>query len=282
MNCQTKLFLANKLFTYLSIYMSRFIKIIFSSFLLFCSVIVFGQSLPERPNPPRLVNDFTKTLTPDQIQALEDKLVALDVSTSTQIAVVIVPTVNGATIADYNVELIRKWGVGSKKNNNGVILLIAKDDRTLDITVGYGLEGALTDATAKSIIDDIIVPSFKGSDYYRGIDQGTDAIVQAVKGQYNTPRAKTATGKSGNKIGFFIIIIIIILLVSRGGGRGGGGTFMSRRGQTGIAEAMLWSTLLGGGRGGGGSDWGGGGSGGGGFGGFGGGGGGGGGASGSW
>jgi len=260
--------------------MSRFIKIIFSSFLLFCSVIVFGQSLPERPNPPKLVNDFTKTLTPDQIQALENKLVALDDSTSTQIAVVIVPSVNGATIADYNVELIRKWGVGSKKNNNGIILLIAKDDRVLDITVGYGLEGALTDATAKSIIDDIIVPSFKGNDYYRGIDQGTDAIVLAVKGQYKEPRAKSSSKGSGSSLFFVIIAIVVIILLSRGGGRGGGNSFMSRRGQTGIGEALLLSTLFGGGgRGGGG--WGGGG-GGGGFGGFGGGGGGGGGASGSW
>lgn len=262
--------------------MSRFIKIIFSFILLFCSVALFGQTLPERPNPPKLVNDFTKTLTPEQIDALERKLVALDDSTSTQIAVVIVPSVNGATISDYNIELLRKWGVGNKKNNNGIILLIAKDDRVLDITVGYGLEGALTDATAKSIIDDIIVPSFKGSDYYRGIDQGTDAIVQAVKGQYKEPRAKSSGKSGGNGMFFIIIIIIIIFLLSRGGGRGNGGSFMSRRGQTGIAEAMLWSTLFGGGgRGGGGGDWGGGG-GGGGFGGFGGGSGGGGGASGSW
>ena len=279
MNCRTKLFLANKLFTQHN--MSRFIKIIFSAFLLFFSVRLFGQALPERPNPPRLVNDFTKTLTPEQVNALESKLVALDNTTSTQIAVVIVPSVNGATSADYNVGLLRKWEVGSKKNNNGVILLIAKDDRKLDITVGYGLEGALTDAQSKSIIDDIIVPSFKGSDYYRGIDQGTDAIVQAVKGQYKIPRATSTTGKSGSRIGFFIIIIVIILLISRGSGRGGGGTFMSRRGQTGIGEALLLSTLFGGG-GRGGGDWGGGGGGGGGFGGFGGGSGGGGGASGSW
>ena len=244
-------------------------------------MVVFGQTLPERPNPPKLVNDYTNTLTADQVQGLEDKLVALDNATSTQIAVVILPTVNGATIADYNVELLRKWGVGGK-NNNGVILLIAKDEKKLDITVGYGLEGSLTDATSKSIIDDIIVPNFKGNDYYRGIDQGTDAIVQAVKGQYKEPR-KTSSGKSGGSgIFFIIIIIIVILLLSRGGGRGGGGTFMSRRGQTGIAEAMLWSTLFGGGGSGGGGGWSGGGGGGGGFGGFGGGSGGGGGASGSW
>lgn len=261
--------------------MNRFFKISFTLLLLFNSAFVWAQTYPERPNPPRLVNDYTNTLTSEQVQALESKLVMLDDSTSTQIAVVIVLSVNGATIADYNVGLLRKWGVGTK-TNNGVILLIAKDDRTLDITVGYGLEGALTDATSKSIIDDIIVPNFKGSDYYRGIDLGTDAIMDAVRGQYNSPRAKSS-GKAGNSIGFFIIIIIIILLVSRGGRGGGGGTFMSRRGQTGIGQALLINTLLGGlGRGGGGGDWGGGGGGGGGFGGFGGGSGGGGGASGSW
>ena len=262
--------------------MNRFIKIVFTVLLLGNVVTGFAQTYPERPNPPRLVNDFTNTLTADQVQALESKLVMLNDSTSTQIAVVIVPSVNGATIADYNVGLLRKWGVGTK-NNNGVILLIARNDRTLDITVGYGLEGALTDATAKSIIDDVIVPNFKGNDYYRGIDNGTDAIMQAVRGQYNSPRAKSSSGKGGNRIVFFIIIIIIISLISRGGGGSGGGTFMSRRGQTGIGQALLLNTLLGGlGRGGGGGDWGGGGGGSGGFGGFGGGSGGGGGASGSW
>lgn len=277
MNCLTKLFLVNR-GPHKYKYMNRSIKIFFT-FLLFCCVtIVSAQTYPERPTPPRLVNDFTNTLTAEQVQSLESKLVMLDDSTSTQIAVVIVPSVNGATIADYNVELLRKWGVGTK-NNNGVILLIAKNDRTLDITVGYGLEGSLTDATSKSIIDDIIVPNFKGSDYYRGIDLGTDAIVQAVKGKYNSPREKTGSGKRGNSLIFIIIIIIIISLLFRGGGRGGGGTFMSRRGQTGIGEALLLSTLFGGG-GRGGGDWGGGG--GGGFGGFGGGSGGGGGSSGSW
>lgn len=256
-------------------------KKIFLSSLLLCTTFLYAQKMPDRPNPPRLVNDFTNTLTPDQIQTLEKKLVDLDNATSTQIAVVLVANTYGTTISDYNVELLRKWGVGTKKDNNGVVLLIAKDDRKLDIAVGYGLEGALPDATAKSIIDDVIVPSFKGNDYYRGIDQGTDAIVQAVKGQYNAPRSKSS-GKGGSSIIFFIIVVIVIIIISSGGGRKGGGTFMSRRGQTGIADAVIWSLLLGGGGrgGGGGGDWGGGG--GGGFGGFGGGGGGGGGASGSW
>ncbi len=240
------------------------------------------ELLKPRTGKQALVNDFANILTPDQKQALENKLVALDDSTSTQISVVIVPTIGSYNISDYNVELGRAWGVGGKQNNNGVVLLIAKEDRKLDITVGYGLEGALPDVTSKSIIDDIIVPNFKGNDYYRGIDEGTDAIIAAVKGEYNTPRAKSGNG--GIPIGkiIFIIIIILFLLLSSGGGNNKGGSFMSRRG----AMPFILGNLLGsGGRGGGGFGGGGGGfggGGGGGFGGFGGGSFGGGGSSGSW
>jgi uncharacterized protein len=111
-------------------------KIFLFSFLLLITVVLFAQQLPDRPNPPRLVNDFTNTLTADQIKTLENKLVALDDATSTQIAVVILPSTNGSTIADYNLALLRKWELGSKKNNNGVVLLVAKNDRKLDISVG--------------------------------------------------------------------------------------------------------------------------------------------------
>ncbi len=258
-------------------------KIFLFSFLLLTNVALVAQQLPDRPNPPRLVNDFTNTLTAEQIQTLENKLVALDDATSTQIAVVIIPSTNGSTIADYNLALLRKWEVGSKKNNSGVVLLVAKKDRKLDISVGYGLEGSLTDATSKSIIDNIIVPNFKGDDYYRGIDQGVDAIVQAVQGKYNDKRDRSSGG-GGGMLFFIIILLILFFIMSRKGG-GGGGTFMSRRGQRGIADAIFWNTILNSGRGGGWSGGSGGGGwsgGGGGFGGFGGGSGGGGGASGDW
>jgi uncharacterized protein len=236
--------------------------------------------LKPRTGKQTLVNDFANILTPDQKQALENKLVTLDDSTSTQISVVIVPTVGSYNISDYNVELGRAWGVGGKQYNNGVVLLIAKEDRKLDIAVGYGLEGALPDVVSKSIIDDIIVPNFKGNDYYRGIDEGTDAIIRAVKGEYNVARKKSGGG--GLPSGKIIVIIIIILfLLMSSGGNNKGGTFMSRRGARGLPGPIFWP--MGGGGGGGG--WGGGssgGGGGGGFGGFGGGSFGGGGSSGSW
>lgn len=231
------------------------------------------QVIANRPNPPRLVNDYTGTLTPDQREALERKLVMLDDSTFTQITVVIVSSTNGMDVADAAIELGRKWGVGDKKNNSGVVLLVAKKDRKLNISPGYGLEGALTDVTASHIIQDIIVPNFKGDDYYRGIDEGTDAIIKAVKGEYQTPRAK-GTGGGFGKLLLIIIMIILFLALTSGGGRGGG-TFMSRRGYRGFSGPVFFPT--------GGGGWGGGSSGGGGgFGGFGGGSFGGGGSSGSW
>jgi uncharacterized protein len=253
--------------------------------LLLAGILAFSQESfdPEtllKQKPTKLVNDFTGTLTPDQLQALENKLVAFDDSTTTQIAVVIVPTLNGNDIADFNVKLGRAWGVGGKQYNNGVILLIAKGDRKLNIATGYGVEGALPDITTKHIIDEAIVPNFKGDDYYRGIEEGTDAIIQAVKGEYKAPanynKRKKGSGGVG-RIVFIIIMIVVFLAVS--GGKGGGGSFMSRRG---FAAWTIGSMLSGGGGRGGGWSGGGGSSGGGGFGGFGGGSFGGGGSSGSW
>lgn len=257
-------------------------KKLFSIFiLLLVSVVSFSQDSfdPEKlltQKPVQMVNDFTATLTADQVQALENKLRTFKDSTSTEIAVVIIPSLNGKDIADFNVKLGRAWGVGGKEFSNGVVLLIAKGDRKLNIATGYGVEGALPDITTKHIIDGVIVPNFKGDDYYRGIEEGTDAIIQAVKGEYTAPKSYGKKGTGGSSKFIFIIIAIILFLVFSGG-KGGGGSFMSRRG---AMPFILGSLLGGGGRGGG---WGGGGGGSsGGFGGFGGGSFGGGGASGSW
>ncbi len=260
-------------------------KIAYILLFVFCTLLAVDASaqnisieevIKNKPNPPKLVNDYTNTLTLDQQQALERKLVALDDSTFIQIAVVIVPTLGGMDVADAALELGRSWGVGNKKNNSGVVLLIAKNDRKLNISPGYGLEGALTDVTASHIIQDIIRPNFKGEDYYRGIDEGTDAIVKAVKGEYKTPRVKGSGRTSGGKLILIIILVILFLAITSGGG-GKGGSFMSRRGYRGFSGPFIWPT------GGGGGGWGGGGGGSsGGFGGFGGGSFGGGGSSGSW
>ena len=250
----------------------------------------YGQTVPPKPDPPRLVNDLAHVMTADQVLSLERKLVAYDDSTSIQIAVVTVPSIGDASIEDYALGILRAWGVGNKKTNNGLVILAAIQERKVYIATGYGMEGSIPDITAKQIVDNEIVPNFKGNsgdNYYRGFDQAADAIIKASAGEYKAPQGyvkhKRSRGSGGgNLIGLIVIILIVLFLfIGRGGGgRGGGGGLF---GGSGMLPFLLGTMLGGSGRGGGG--WGGGDSGGGGggdFGGFGGGSGGGGGAGGSW
>ena len=249
-------------------------KLLTILFSLFCLTVLAQKGLPKRPDPPRLVNDFTGMLTPDQQQAMESKLVAFDDSTSIQIAVVLIESLEGRDIAEYAVELGRAWGIGNKENNNGVLLLVSKSDRKIHIATGYGIEGSLPDITASHIIDEQIKPNFRENDYYRGLDEGTDAIIAATKGEYKAP--ENYRKKKGQKeipgLLVLIIIFIIIFFIKRGGGGGGyyGGSGFRR------SHGGIWFLPSSGG-----SSWGGGSSSGG-FGGFGGGSFGGGGASGNW
>ncbi len=232
-------------------------------------------------------------LAPEQVQALENKLVAYDDSTSSQIAIVTVPSLQGYEDEEFALALGREWGVGGKEFSNGVVVLVSRDDRKSRIEVGYGLEGAIPDITAKTIIENEMLPSFREGNYYRGLDLATDALIRAAAGEYKA----TAKANKGQKAGkvfavmVFFLIMVFLFAAGRRGGGGRGGGMMSRRGYrdfgTGWILGSLIESAMRGGRGG--SGWtgggwsgGGGGGGGGGFGGFGGGGFGGGGASGSW
>jgi uncharacterized protein len=239
-----------------------------------------GQNVLPKPNPPRLVNDAANVLSPQEVAALEHKLVALDDSSSNQIAIVLIKTLGDYAIEDYAVKLFREWGIGNKKTNNGVLIIAAIDDHKVWIEVGYGLEGAIPDIVASTIYHDEIIPSFKEQKYYEGLDKGIDALTKAAVGEYKVKTNRSVKSKSTNGksiFTFLIIVFVIIMFLSRGNRGGGGG------GMGGLAEGLLLGSLLSGGRGGGGG-WGGGDSGGGGgdFGGFGGGDTGGGGAGGSW
>jgi len=259
---------------------SSFGKILALLIYLTCSsMLSFADDFPAASKT--LVTDFTKTLSAAQVQQLERKLVHFDDSTSTQIAVVIMNSVGGYDIADYAVRLAQKWGIGNKKYNNGILLLVALGDRAVTIQTGYGVEAAVPDAIAYQIIEQDIKPAFSTGNYYQGLDQATNSLISYTKGEYQADPKVSGEGAGGSIIGFIIIIIIIIAIFARrGGGGNGGGRVMGGRG----ANDLFWWTLLnslGGGRGN--NDSGGfGGGGGGGFGGFGGGGFGGGGASGRW
>lgn len=272
--------------------MYKQLAIFLTSSLLFATLVTHGQDVPPKPNPPTRVNDLAHVMTQDQTDALERKLVAYNDSTTSDIVVVTVQDIGSSTIEDYALKILRTWGVGDKKNNNGIVILADIKDRQVTIQVGYGLEGAIPDVTAKSIIENEIVPNFRGGgsdNYYRGFDQASDALIKAAAGEYKAPegnaRGRHQGRNTGNGIGaFFIILIVIFIIFIRrggGGGRGGGGYFGGGGWLPFLFGTMIGRGLGGGGGGGwsgGGGGWGGGGGGGD----FGGGSGGGGGASGSW
>lgn len=257
------------------------LKRYFSILFLFLSVFAVAQSdgIPARPSPNRLVNnlsqEFPDFLSSNEQSQLENKLANFANETSNQIVVVIVDDLGGMEPWDYATRLGQKWGAGQSKEDNGVVLLIkptgGKGQRKVHIAVGYGLEGAIPDATANQISDNELGPGLASGNYYEAIDKSVDILMALAKGEYDSD----AYAKK-NKKGFpkkliipLIFIILFIIFRSSRGGRGGGGMSMG----TGF---MLGSMFGGGGRGfgGGGSS--------GGFGGFGGGGFGGGGAGGSW
>src|SRR5690554_5224024 len=166
----------------------KFFSILFLSFLIIN--FSYADDFPERSN--RLVNDYTNTLSPDQIQQLENKLVAFDDSTTIQIAIVLVQSLQDYEVADYAVRLAQKWGIGGKENNSGILLLASLGDRKVTIQTGYGVEAAVPDAIAFRIINDDIKPAFTRQDYFRGLDQATNSLIAYTKGEYKAKPKKKA------------------------------------------------------------------------------------------
>lgn len=253
--------------------------------ILLCGLGVRAQNIPEKPNPPRLVNDFAGMMSGDEQHELEAKLEGFARTTSNRIVVVTVKSLDGADVSQYAVQLGIKWGIGKSGKDNGVVVLASLDDHKINISTGKGLEGALTDIQCGKIIRNEMAPAFKEQHYYQGFSKAAEAIIAATKGEYQADKNGGKKNISLTAIIIGIIFIVFIISFFRRKGGGGGGNYMSRGGSVdGFAAGWLLSSLLGGGsRGGGwGSGGGGGGDSGGGFGGFGGGDFGGGGASGSW
>lgn len=185
--------------------------------------------IPAKPNPPRLVNDFVGILSGTERAQLEQKLKAYNDSTSTQITIVIVKTTEPYPIGDFAFQVGRKWGVGQKDKNNGMVIAWATQTRKVFIAPGYGLEGAIPDAIAKRIITNTIAPAFKQEQYYQGLDAATTEIIRRASGEY---KGEPQTSDGDGPGGFFIILIVLFVIIfiisrrNRGGGssgnRGGG------------------------------------------------------------
>lgn len=258
---------------------------------LFCIISVgsiSSQNLPDKPVPPRLVNDFAGMLNTGDVSQLERKLVAFSDSTSTQIAVVIVPSLQGYDKADYAQRLGEKWGIGAKGKNNGVLILIkpktSGSDGQIFITAGYGLEGKLPDLTCSQIVDNDILPAFRAGDYYGGLSNAVSTIMSLARGEFTAEDyGKKAEKPAGKDLPIGLIIFIIFIIIAIISGKSGGSH--NKNISTGGLPFWLLLGMMSSGRSSHSGSWGGfsgGGGGGGGFGGFGGGSFGGGGAGGSW
>jgi uncharacterized protein len=252
---------------------------------LFLSEISFAQfTIPDRPKNEEdqvALYDYINLLSASQQDALQRKLIRYADSTSTQIVIAIISSTNGDDISLTGANWGQKWGIGQDGKDNGIFILLAKEDRKVDINTGYGIEYRITDLMAERIINRIMIPEFKKGDYYAGLDGAADAVFAALKGEFKEERDFNEDEFPTHLIIIIIFIILIIALNARKRGRGGKGG-----GGTSLLDVIILSSMgRTGGYGGGGGTFGGGGSfgGGGGFGGgFGGGGFGGGGASGGW
>jgi uncharacterized protein len=222
---------------------------------LFLAAIAAAQSAPDFPTLTGRVVDQADLLDAAAEAALTDRLAALEERTTDQFVVVTLPGLQGYTIEDYGVALGRHWAIGQKDKNNGVLLIVAPNERKVRIEVGYGLEGTLTDALTRTIIETSILPHFRSGDMPAGIEAGADDIIKVLTGNAEEISQRLVSrDSSGDDIFPFIIftlmvfmVILIIYLHFKGGGTWTSGSGSSR------SSGSSWSSSSGGFSGGGGS-----------------------------
>lgn len=204
----------------------------------------YAQQIPNRPFPPRLVNDFTNTLTISQTNNLEHKLRNYHDTTSTQIAVVFVNDLQGTTAADFAYQIGEKWGVGTKENNGIVILVKPKNETKGEvfISVGYGLEQYIPDALAKRIIENQMIPAFKYNDYYSGVNNAIDSIIKLASGGFKSDKSTDEDSEVAALIFIIIGMAAMILYISLANKVGK--TISSKKDDSSFWRTLFWLSLL--------------------------------------
>ncbi len=195
---------------------SRIVAVVVALGLLLGAAFASAQSLQDVPELRERVTDLTGTLSGQVRSALELKLESLETQTGSQVAVLIVGTTGPEPIEAYALRVVESWQLGREKIDDGVLFLVAMNDRRMRIEVGYGLEGALPDARAKRIIEDIVAPKFLSGDYPGGIEAGVDAIATVVRGE-PLPRPSPPQASSGGLGLFNLLPVILIVIIVLGG-----------------------------------------------------------------
>lgn len=194
------------------------------------------------PGLAQRVTDLTATLSAEQQATLEQRLAAFEQQKGSQIAVLIVPTTQPEDVAQYSIRVAEQWKLGRKGVDDGVLLLVAKDDRTMRIEVGYGLEGAIPDAIAKRIIAEIITPHFRDGDFAGGINAGVDSLIGLIQGE---PLPEPKTNGPGSRPEHYLPVLFLVALAGGGILRAMLGEFLGGMINGGMVGVLVW--LLGGG-----------------------------------
>ena len=193
-------------------------KIVIVLIAVFSVVSVINAQIPERSNPPKLVNDFANILDENKSSQLESALVQFARETSTQIVVVTVADLDGYDKADYAVRLAEKWGVGQKGKDNGIVILIkpkvGNSKGQVFIATGYGLEGVLPDAIVNNaIVDNEMIPRFKQGDYFGGLVAGIKVMMEITREEYTAENYQQSVQGEGSAVPFFIFLVIIVISI---------------------------------------------------------------------
>jgi uncharacterized protein len=218
------------------------------NFLLLISFLsCYADDIPDRPSPPRLVNDFANLLRSEDVINLEKKLLDFNDQTSTQIAVVIVNDLHGYDRAEFTYRLAEKWGVGQKGKNNGIVVMVKPKTSSSPgqafIATGYGLEAVVPDALAKRIIEVVMIPEFKVNNYYAGLDSATNVLMSLTKGEFTAEEYNQKTNaEKGSSIAVAIIFFVIFFFIFFIRGRKGRQHSIGRGIPFWIALSMLGST----------------------------------------
>lgn len=215
---------------------------ILAAFLLLTQISFAQFTIPEKPSFQTSVYDYANVLSADEKTQLEEKLIRYSDSTSTQIVVITIESLQGEDIGILTPKWGQTWGIGgSKENDNGVIILLAKAERKIWISPGYGLEDKLTAGIGGEITRNIIIPEFKAGSYYKGLDKGADALFDVFKGKYKGEK-KQNKNKNFPIIPIIIIIVIVFVLASKNK-KGGGGNSGNSGGGPSLLDVILLSSL---------------------------------------
>lgn len=209
---------------------------------LHCGVLSAQFTIPEKPSFQTSVYDYATILSADEKTQLEEKLIRYSDSTSTQIVVITIESLKGEDVSQLATKWGQTWGIGgTAKEDNGVVILVAKNEKKIAINPGYGLEDRLTAGIGGEIIRKIIIPEFKAGSYYRGLDKGADALFDVFKGKYKGERKKPK--QKDFPILPIIIIVVIVLVLASKNKKGGNGNSGNSGGGPSLLDVILLSSL---------------------------------------